>query len=236
MAAKNTSSAKVLPVTAHPLFTPFVTLWFGALLGLGSLAVHPALLDNLLRLSRIEQLVATTLPPVDLTGRTLLALILAAGGCLIGLLVARTSARLVGKRRNQTGEDRVLVLPDELHAPFLAEADEDQPAVAAEEAAVALPAVEAAPVSEKPRPVLDISAVNLAPPQADEPLDLSGFDVEERVEEALVAPAVEAPTAAAGHLDRQPLPWPVQPSSDRAETERALRTALTNLQQLRGAA
>lgn len=236
MAAKNTSSAKVLPVTAHPLFAPFVTLWFGALLGLGSMAVHPALLDNLLRQSRIEQLVATTLPPVDLTGRTLLALILAASGCLIGLLVARIAARLVGKRQNQTSEERVLVLPDELHAPFHAEADEDQPAIAAEEVAVALPAAEAAPVSEKPRPVLDISAVNLAPPLAKEPLGLSGFDVEERTEDALAPPVAEAPTFTAEHLDRPPFPWSVQPANDRAAAERALRTALTNLQRLRGAA
>lgn len=236
MAAKNTSSAKVLPVTAHPLFAPFVTLWFGALLGLGSLAVHPALLDNLLRLSRIEQLVATTLPPVDLTGRTLLALILAAGGCLIGLLAARISARLAGKRRSRTGEERVLVLPDELHAPFLAEADEEQFAVAAEELAVAPPAAEAPPVSEKPRPVLDIFTMNLAPAQAEEPLDLGGFDVDEWAEEAPAPLVAEAPALTAELRDRQPLPWPVQPSSDRAETERALRTALNNLQQLRGAA
>lgn len=235
MAAKSNSSAKVLPVTAHPLFAPFVTLWFGALLGLGSMAVNPAVLESLLRQSRIGQLAATALPPVDLAGRTLLALILAAAGCLIGLAAARIAARLAGMRRSSATEERVLVLPDELHAPFRAEADE-QPAVAAEEVAVALPAAEAAPVSEKPRPVLDISAVNLAPARSQEPLDLSGFDVEERTEDALATPVAEAPTITGDHLDRQPLPWPVQPSNDRAETERALRTALTNLQQLRGAA
>lgn len=195
MARKSNNAAKVQPVTAHPLFRPVVTLWCGALLGLGSVAVHPAVLDGLLRQSRIEQMLAAALPPVDLAGQTLLALILAATGCVIGLGIGRAATRIAeGRQHKQASKEDVLVLRDELNTPFVAKAEPEEPA----------PVVET--VATEPAP----AATVLLP------------------EEPAPAPAERA--------ERHPLPWAAQPAYDRAKTERALRDALTNLQQLRGAA
>src|SRR5690348_7996627 len=36
-----------LPISRHPLFPATVALWFGALFGLGSLAIRPSALDSL---------------------------------------------------------------------------------------------------------------------------------------------------------------------------------------------
>lgn len=196
MARKSNNAAKVQPVTAHPLFRPVVTLWCGALLGLGSVAVHPAVLDGLLRQSRIEQMLAAALPPVDLAGQALLALILAATGCLIGLGIGRTATRIAESRQHKrASKEDVLVLRDELNAPFVAEAEPEEPA----------PVVETVPTETAPA--------------------------------ATTVPALsESAPAPAERTERHPLPWAAQPAYDRAETERALREALTNLQQLRGAA
>jgi len=247
MAAKSNSTAKVRPVAAHPLFAPFVTLWFGALLGLGSMAVHPTVLQDLLRQSRIEQMVSAALPPVDLTGRTLLALALAATGCLIGLGIARAIVRINKLRhRGRTVQELVLVLPDELRSPFEAKTvpEGKEPVLrAAEEEAV--PSLAPAAVSgiDQARAVLDISEVNLALAQTEEPLDLAAFQRDHSFDEApappsevAISPLRDAAAVVTEHPDCNPRPWPMTQPQDRAETERALREALGNLQRLRGAA
>lgn len=244
MAAKSNSTTKVQPVAAHPLFAPFVTLWFGALFGLGSMAVHPSVLKDLLRQSRIEQMVSAALPPVDLTGRTLLALALTATGCLLGLGIARAVVRINGFRhRSRTGQEQVFILPDDLRSPFEAEtvpAKQEPVLQAAEEEAV--PSV-AAPVIDQSRPVLDISAINLAPAHTEEPLDLAAFQHDHRTDEVpapppavAIFPRQDAAPAIAEDADRDPPPWSMPQPQDRAGTERALREALGNLQRLRGAA
>lgn len=35
------------PISSHPLFPAVVALWFGALFGLGSLAIRPTLIESL---------------------------------------------------------------------------------------------------------------------------------------------------------------------------------------------
>lgn len=68
-------------------------MWFGALFGLGSLAVRPSLLESLVIMSRIDLILPAAAPPLGITARILVALILAAIGCVIGIVIARRLAR-----------------------------------------------------------------------------------------------------------------------------------------------
>lgn len=81
------------PISSHPLFPAIVGLWFGALFGLGSLAVRPSLLEALVMSSRIDTILPAAAPPLGVTARILLALILAASGSLLGAWLGRRIAR-----------------------------------------------------------------------------------------------------------------------------------------------
>ncbi|HNN56270.1 MAG TPA: hypothetical protein PKG84_08010, partial [Novosphingobium sp.] len=80
MAKQKRKPAKAKPITANPLFPAVVALWFGALFGLGSLAIRPTLIETLVMKSRIDLIVPAAAPPLGLTARMLIALILAAFG------------------------------------------------------------------------------------------------------------------------------------------------------------
>lgn len=88
---RNPAEAK--PITTHPLFPAVIVLWFGALFGLGSLAVRPALLEALVIQSRIDLIVAAAAPPLGVTARILVALVLTALGSAVGIVVARRLAQ-----------------------------------------------------------------------------------------------------------------------------------------------
>lgn len=81
------------PVTQHQLFPAVVALWFGALLGLGSLVLRPSLIEALVIMGRIDLIVPAAAPPLGITARTILALGMASLGALIGTLIARRLAR-----------------------------------------------------------------------------------------------------------------------------------------------
>ena len=87
------AKAKAKPVTAHPLFPAVVALWFGALFGLGSLAIRVGLLETVVLASRIDTVIPAAAPPLGVSARILLALVLAALGALIGATIARRIAR-----------------------------------------------------------------------------------------------------------------------------------------------
>jgi hypothetical protein len=93
VAKQKRNPAKSKPITSNPLFPAVVGLWFGALFGLGSLAVRPSLIEDLVLRSRIDLIVPAAAPPLGVTARILLALLLAAAGTLIGLILARRLAR-----------------------------------------------------------------------------------------------------------------------------------------------
>jgi hypothetical protein len=80
-------------ITVNPLFPAVVALWFGALFGLGSLAVRPSLFESLVIKSRIDLLIPAAAPPLGVTARALVALVLAAIGSAIGIAIARRIAR-----------------------------------------------------------------------------------------------------------------------------------------------
>ena len=70
-----------------------VALWFGALFGLGSLAIRPSLLEAMVISSHISSIIPAAAPPLGVTARILLALIMTGLGGLLGSLIGRRIAR-----------------------------------------------------------------------------------------------------------------------------------------------
>ena len=243
------------PVAAHPLFPAVLALWFAALLGLSCLAVRPALLDVLLFRYGLAALVGDAGAATGLPDQVVLALALSALGLLIGTTAARLMRR-TAVRRQAAAPETVL------HVPVLAESLEgmmeeplfgnDQPQPVAEEPG--------APKPRTPAPqVLDISAVELGSGTADEPLDLIVLAPEDPAQgpvqsarplplvhplgESRLAGLAEPLVIFPGQVEEPAAVQPAPPSAepaygqlDREATERVLRTALANLQRLRGAA
>lgn len=107
MAKQKRKSAKVKPVTSHQLFPAVVALWFGALFGLGSLAVRPSLLEGLVLKTHLDLVIPAAAPPLGVTARILVALIMAALGALIGIALARriTKPKPIATERKRSGRD-----------------------------------------------------------------------------------------------------------------------------------
>lgn len=107
MAKHKRKPAKGKPITAHQLFPAVVALWFGALFGLGSLAVRPALLEGLVLGSHLDLVIPAAAPPLGVTARILVALIMAALGAMIGIALAHRIARPkpVVTERKRSGRD-----------------------------------------------------------------------------------------------------------------------------------
>lgn len=80
-------------LTAHPLFPAIIALWFGALFGLGSLAIRPGLIESLVLKLHIDLIVPAAAPPLGITARLLLSLGMALVGGAIGALIARRITR-----------------------------------------------------------------------------------------------------------------------------------------------
>ena len=93
MSSQKRNSANAKPITSNPLFPAVVALWFGALFGLGSLAVRPSLLEELVLKSHIDLIVPAAAPPLGVTARILLALVMAALGGVLGIILARRLTR-----------------------------------------------------------------------------------------------------------------------------------------------
>ena len=79
-------------IVQHRHFPVIVALWFAALFGLGSLAIRPALLESAVLSMRIDTVIAAAAPPLGMTARLLLALIMGGLGATIGLILARKIA------------------------------------------------------------------------------------------------------------------------------------------------
>jgi hypothetical protein len=84
------------PISAHPLFPLSAALWFAAALGLGSLAIRPGLLEEIVLALGIDRLIPAAAPPLGLTARILLALGLGTLGAMLGMLLARRLNRTAG--------------------------------------------------------------------------------------------------------------------------------------------
>lgn len=76
------------PISSHPLFPAVVALWFGALFGLGSLAIRPTLIESLVLQTGIDLIVPAAAPPLGITARILIALVMASLGAALGATLA----------------------------------------------------------------------------------------------------------------------------------------------------
>lgn len=172
----NKPRTKAKPITEHQLFPAVVALWFGALFGLGSLALRPSLIESLVISSRIDLLVPAAAPPLGVTARILIALTMAAIGSGIGIAIGRLIARPKSeprerKRGSFTPEPNVSVRP--AYANPQAVVDELEPisttgilaarrrSLALEEEEVSFVPQELAPLPGGTPQILDIASVGL---------------------------------------------------------------------------
>ena len=93
MAKQKQKPARGQPISSHPLFPAVVGLWFGALFGLGSLAVRPSLIEDMVLSTRIDLIIPAAAPPLGVTARIMLALVMAALGAIVGVVMARRLTR-----------------------------------------------------------------------------------------------------------------------------------------------
>lgn len=101
----HSTTKKKAPITRHPAFPVTVALWFAALFGMGSLLVHPSVLESLVLAIRLDRLIPAATPPLGFTARTLVAIVLAVTGGLIGFMVARAlGGRPATPRRDARAE------------------------------------------------------------------------------------------------------------------------------------
>ncbi|QZH76009.1 MAG: hypothetical protein JY451_05395 [Erythrobacter sp.] len=97
------------PVSAHPAFPAIVSLWFAALLGLGSLILPVQLLESMLNASGVASLIPSAAPPLGFTARAAIALAATTTGALLGVYAARkvtqASTRLPTAEREAYTDD-----------------------------------------------------------------------------------------------------------------------------------
>ena len=251
--AKTRTSRK--PVAAHPLFPTVLALWFAALLGLSCMAVRPALLDVLLFRYGLAALVGDAGAATGLPDQVVLALALSALGLLIGTTAARLVRRVTSRGQAAAPEMALQVPVVEANRDVMT----DELRLEDERAELPAPAPEPQPTRHPAPQVLDISAVELGSGTRNEPLDLTVLAPEDPAEEpvhsarplplvhplgesrleSLAEPLVIFPGQVEEPAAVQPAPPSAEPAYgqlDREATERVLRTALANLQRLRGAA
>jgi hypothetical protein len=80
-------------VTWHPLFPAMVAVWFGALFGLGALAVRVGLIEQLALATGIDRIIPAAAPPLGTNARILIALMLAMAGGVLGAVIGTRLAR-----------------------------------------------------------------------------------------------------------------------------------------------
>ena len=80
-------------VRAHKLFPAFASVWFAALLGLGSLAISSRVLGSVVMMTGLPAIIPATAPPLGFTAHALFALMLAMIGGVIGAGIGVALAR-----------------------------------------------------------------------------------------------------------------------------------------------
>ncbi len=149
MAKNKRRTGKARPITSHQLFPAVVALWFGALFGLGSLAIRPSLIEQAVIASKLDLVIPAAAPPLGVTARILIALALSALGALCGAGIARRIAR--PKQEVRQRKRGAANLDAELTAPRLngsvIEPPVRQPISALEELGPDLPDAEEAQVA-----------------------------------------------------------------------------------------
>lgn len=221
----NSNPAKGKPLSSHPLFPAVIALWFGALFGLGSLAIRPSLIEELVLKSGLDLVIPAAAPPLGVTARILIALLMAAVGAAIGAVLAmRINRPQIVQRERKRGAVPKQTAEAEGHGSSI-ESPVCRPISAHEELGETLDSQgplagrrrplavnmedqpfqphEAAPLPGGEPPVFDLAATR--PPLDDAgPLDLEAFAAP--VFDAEVAPCEEpaAATEQVSLVDAQP--------------------------------
>ena len=225
---RNGANSKV-PISSHPLFPAIVALWFGALFGLGSLAVRVSLIESMIIATHVDVVVPMAAPPLGMTARILIALFMGMIGIATGAFLARRINRprpASGSRRRTAGsvsdgEARKAAIEREARAQeierqYAAEKAESvrRRALASDEANYASHHRDEAPIPGGAPQILDVTQFDLAAPgsfemdlpkqAADEaPLDLTGFAVPQAAyhEPVAATPEVQPVAAAPARFD-----------------------------------
>ena len=87
MAHSNRKPGIHKPISSHPLFPAVVGLWFGALFGLGSLAIRTTLMESVVLNTGIDLVIPAAAPPLGITARILIALVMASLGAALGVVL-----------------------------------------------------------------------------------------------------------------------------------------------------
>ncbi len=157
-----------------------MALWFGALFGLGSLAVRASLIESLVTSSHLEIIVPMTAPPLGMTARILLALAMAVIGIAAGAIIARRIARprpvegqprrsaatIVGKAKPRV-DTAFAEVPPQQSLPQAAPAGATSGrlwALAVEQAAHPGFRLDAAPLRGGSPPIFDVTQIDMAAP------------------------------------------------------------------------
>lgn len=93
MAEHKRNAGASQPISRHPLFPAIVALWFGALFGLGSVIISPAVIERAVLATGLDRVIPMAAPPLGTTTRILMALAMTGLGGLIGALLGRRIAR-----------------------------------------------------------------------------------------------------------------------------------------------
>jgi hypothetical protein len=88
---------KPKPITANPLFPLVTALWFATLLGLGSFATAPALLEGPVLTLGIPAWIPAAAPPLGFTTRIIFAVAMLGVGAVFGYAVGRFLGREKGE-------------------------------------------------------------------------------------------------------------------------------------------
>ncbi len=141
-----------MPIRQHRSFPAIVALWFGALFGLGSLALRPSLLESLVVSAQIDRLIPAAAAPLGDTARILIALGLTALGALLGAVIA---LRIAARRPEASGRDEVAsTIEASTHQLSADQLSADQLSADVESAADAQPQISAPAEIEAEQPVL----------------------------------------------------------------------------------
>ena len=130
-----TATGRHRSISSYPLFPAFVALWFGALLGLSSLAMGALNLERAVAAAQLQLWLPAAAPPLGATARTLIALALTLAGGLFGFVLGHLIARRhrpapkappVSVRARDTHPDAPVRRPISAHEEFgAAERDSD---------------------------------------------------------------------------------------------------------------
>ena len=245
------------PIIRHPLFPAIVALWFGALLGVGSLALRPALLEALVLATGIDAVLPAAGPPLGITARLLLASALGLAGGAVGFVLARRFA----DAKDDVAPKVFRVAEADLDAPLTSAAPKPasahpKPAIEAPEGPFLAPnpAPSPAPASEcQPAPIPSaaerIASADLAELSHVELIERLAIALQRRQErrDTLVVierdddqdvasgPVVQFPDFADRRTVRRAALAPAARLAPQ-QTEQALRNALDTLQRMSGRA